>query len=53
MQTQQIDIDDTQFGFMKGKGITATIFIVRQMREKFRTKQNKLCFSFVYLPSLL
>jgi len=34
---QQIDIDDTdtQFGFMKGKGTTDAIFIVRQMQEKF------------------
>jgi len=28
---QQIDIDDMQFGFMKGKGTTNAIFIVRQM----------------------
>jgi len=27
---QQIDIDDMQFGFMKGKGTTDAIFIVRQ-----------------------
>ena len=26
---QQIDIDDMQFGFMKGKGTTDAIFIVR------------------------
>jgi len=25
-----------QFGFMKGKGTTDAIFIVRQMQEKFR-----------------
>jgi len=29
---QQIDIDDMQFGFMKGKGTTDAIFIVRQMQ---------------------
>ena len=28
---QQIDIDDMQFGFMKGKGTIDGIFIVRQM----------------------
>jgi len=28
---EQIDIDDMQFGFMKGKGTTDAIFIVRQM----------------------
>jgi len=42
---QQIDIDDMQFGFMKSKGTTDTIFIVRQMQEKFRAKEKKLfCF---------
>ena len=46
---QQIDIDDTQFGFMKGKGTTDTIFIVRQMQEKFRAKGKKLYFGFVDL----
>jgi len=44
---QQIDIDDMQFGFMKGKGNTDTIFIVRQMQEKFRSEGKKLCFGFV------
>ena len=33
---QQIDIGDMQFGFMKGKGTTDAIFIVRQMQQKFR-----------------
>ena len=32
---QQIEVDDMQFGFMKGKGITDTIFAVRQMQENF------------------
>jgi len=44
----QIDIDDMQFGFMKGKGTTDTIFIVRQM-QKFRAKGRKLYFGFVDL----
>jgi len=43
---QQIDIGDMQFGFMKGKGTTDVIFIVRQM-QKFRTKGKKLYFGFV------
>ena len=41
---QQIDIDDMQFGFMKGKGTTDTVFIVSQMQEMFRAKGKKLCF---------
>ena len=44
---QQIDIDDMQFGFMKGKGTTDAIFIVRQTQEKFRAKGKKLYFGFV------
>jgi len=32
-----------QFGFMKGKGTTDGIFIVRQMLEKLRAKEKKLC----------
>ena len=46
---QQIDIADMQFGFMKGKGTTDAIFIVRQMQEKFRAKGKKLYFGFVDL----
>jgi len=49
---QPIDIDDMQFGFMKGKGTTDAfdaIFIVRQMQEKFRAKGKKLCFGYVDL----
>ena len=46
---QQIDIDDMQFGFMKGKGTTDVIFIVRQMQEKFRARGKKLYFGFVDL----
>ena len=46
---QQIDIDDMQFGFMKGKGTTYAILIVRHMQEKFRAKGKKLCFGFVDL----
>ena len=43
---QQIDIDNTQFGFMKGKGTTDAIFTVRQMQENFRAKGKKLHLGF-------
>jgi len=46
---QQINIDDMQFGFMKGKGTTDAIFIVRQMQEKFRAQGKKFYFGFVEL----
>jgi len=35
---QQFDIDDVQFGFMKGKGTTDAIFIVGHIWEKFRAE---------------
>jgi len=35
---QHIDIDDMQFGFMKGKGTIDAIFIVRQMQTNFRVE---------------
>ena len=38
---QQIEADDMQFGFMKGKGTTDAIFTVRQMQENFRVKGKK------------
>ena len=46
---QQVEIDDMQFGFMKGKGTTDAIFTVRQMQEKVRVKGKKLYFGFVDL----
>ena len=44
---QQIEIDDMQFGFMKGKGTTDAIFM--RMQENFRVKGKKLYFGFVDL----
>jgi len=31
---QQIEVDDTQFGFMKGKGTTDAIFTVKQKKRR-------------------
>jgi len=44
-----VEIDDMQFGFMKGKRTTDAIFIVRQMQENFTVKGKKLYFGFVHL----
>ena len=44
---QQVEIYDMQVGFMKGKGTTDAIFIVRQMQAKCRVKGKKLYFGFV------
>jgi len=49
MQSCRLECCDTEFGFMKGKGTTDAIFIVRQMQEKFRGKGKKLYFGFVDL----
>jgi len=46
---QQIEVDDMQFGFMKGKGTGDAIFTVRQMQEMLRVKGNKLYFGFMDL----
>jgi len=46
---QQIEVNDMQFGFMKGKGTTIAIFTVQQIQEKFRVKGKKLYFAFVDL----
>ena len=46
---QQIEIDDMQFGFMKGKGTTDAIFMARQMQENFTVKGKKFYFGFVDL----
>ena len=45
----QIEVDDMQFGFMKGKGTTDAIFMARQLQENFRVKCKKLYFGFVDL----
>jgi len=45
----QINIDDMQYGFMKGKRTIDGIFIVSETHEKFSAKGKKLCFGFVDL----
>ena len=46
---QQIEIDDMQFGFIKGKGTTDAILMARQMQENFTVKGKLLYFGFVDL----
>ena len=38
-----------QFGFMRGKGTTDALFILRRMQEEFRGKEKKLYMCFVDL----
>ena len=45
----KVNIDDMQFGFMSEKGTVDTIFIVRQLQEKFMEKRKDLFYAFVDL----
>ena len=46
---QKVKIDDMQFRFVPGKGTVDTIFMVRQLQEKFLEKRKDLYFAFVDL----
>ena len=46
---QIVELDEMQFGFTPGRGITDVIFIVRQLQERFRTKRKPLYYAFVDL----
>ena len=49
----RIFIDNMQFGFMPGRGTADTIFILRQLQEKYLAKNKKLFFLFVDLEKAL
>ena len=40
--TEKVNIDDMQFGFMKGRGTIDAIFTVRQLQEKYFQKNKKM-----------
>jgi hypothetical protein len=44
-----VKIDSMQFRFMAGRGTTDAIFIVRQLQEKYLTKNKELWMAFVDL----
>ena len=46
---KHVNIDDMQFGFMPGRGTTDAIFILRQLQEKYISKDKQLFFAFVDL----
>ena len=46
---KMVQINDMQFGFMAGKGMTDAIFIVRQLQEKYLAKKKDLWMAFVDL----
>ena len=39
---QLVSIDDSQFGFVPGRGTTDAIFVVRQLQEKYRAANKRL-----------
>ena len=46
---QVVSIDDSQFGFVPGRGTTDAIFVVRQMQEKYLALNKRLYMAFVDL----
>ena len=46
---QLVSIDDSQFDFVPGRGTTDTIFVVRQLQEKYLAANKRLYMAFVDL----
>ena len=46
---QLVSTDDSQFGFVLGRGTTDTIFVVRQLQKKYLAANNRLYMAFVDL----
>ena len=50
---QVVSIDDSQFGFVPGRGTTDAIFVVRQLQEKYLAANKRLYMAFVDLEKAL
>ena len=46
---QLVSIDDSQFGFVPGRGTTDAIFVVRQLQEKYLATNKRLYMAFIDL----
>ena len=46
---QLVSINDSQFGFIPGRGTTDAIFVVRQLQEKYLAANKRLYMAFVDL----
>ena len=46
---QMVSIDDSQFGFVPGRGTTDAIFVVRQLQKKYLAVNKRLYMAFVDL----
>ena len=44
-----VSIDDSQFGFVPGRGITYASFVVRQLQKKYLAANKRLYMAFVDL----
>ena len=49
LKRQVVSIDDSQFGFVPGRGTTDAIFVVRQLQEKYLAVNKRLYMAFVDL----
>ena len=49
---QMVSIDDSQFGFVQGRGATDAIFVVRQLQEKYLAANKRLYMAFVDLEKV-
>ena len=47
-----VSIDDSQFGFVLGRGTTDAIFVVRQLQEKYLAVNKRLYMAFVDLEKV-
>ena len=46
---QLVSIDDSQFGFVPGRGTTDAIFVEKQLQEKYLAANKRLYMAFVDL----
>ena len=49
---QVVSIDDSQFGFVPGRGTTDAIFVVRQLQGKYLAANKRLYMAFVDLEKV-
>ena len=47
LSRQVVTIDESQFGFVPGRGTTVAIFVIRQLQEKYLTVSKQICMAFV------
>ena len=46
---QLVTIDNSQFGFIPGRGTTDAVFVVRQLQEKYPAANKRLYMAFIDL----